>query len=171
MPRNTDRTNREERIAFIQACWHRDIVDEGRDAFLEAIQQLGYRRDQIELFEVPGTLEIPLFAKRLAKSGRFDAIVADTENDEVGRFGDMLEVRVAFKAEEFLMPWVDRIDITGIFAARQILQRLLAERILALGCADDSDRLWPKKRVESMRHGDAYRLVRARRRHARCRRR
>ena len=36
----------------------------------------GYSRDQIELFEVPGTLEIPLQAKRLAETGRFSAIVA-----------------------------------------------------------------------------------------------
>ena len=65
-----------DRIAFIQACWHREIVDEARDAFLTSIQELGYARDQIELFEVPGTLEIPLQAKQLAKSGRFAAIVA-----------------------------------------------------------------------------------------------
>jgi 6,7-dimethyl-8-ribityllumazine synthase len=64
------------RIAFIQACWHREIVDEARDAFLEAIEKLGYARDQVELFEVPGTLEIPLHAKRLAVTGRFSAIVA-----------------------------------------------------------------------------------------------
>ncbi len=68
--------NGELRIAFIQACWHREIVDEARDAFLESIDGLGYKRDQIELFEVPGTLEIPLQAKRLAETGRFAAIVA-----------------------------------------------------------------------------------------------
>ena len=70
----THSSERPNRIAFIQACWHRDIVDAGRDAFLASIQELGYARDQIELFEVPGTLEIPLLAKQLAKSGRFAAI-------------------------------------------------------------------------------------------------
>ncbi len=65
-----------DRIAFIQACWHREIVDEARDAFLVAIEELGYSRDQVDLFEVPGTLEIPLQAKRLAQTGRFRAIVA-----------------------------------------------------------------------------------------------
>jgi len=67
---------RSERIAFIQACWHREIVDQARDAFLSAIEALGYAPNQIELFEVPGTLEIPLQAKRLAETGRFSAIVA-----------------------------------------------------------------------------------------------
>ena len=67
---------RGERIAFIQACWHREIVDQARDAFLEAIEKQGFSSGQVDLFEVPGTLEIPLQAKRLAQTGRFAAIVA-----------------------------------------------------------------------------------------------
>jgi 6,7-dimethyl-8-ribityllumazine synthase len=72
--RNAERN--EARIAFVQACWHREIVDQARDAFLSSIEALGYARSQVELFEVPGTLEIPLQAKRLAETGRFAAIVA-----------------------------------------------------------------------------------------------
>ncbi len=68
--------NGEDRIAFVQACWHREIVDQARDAFLASIEGLGYARSQVDLFEVPGTLEIPLQAKRLAATGRFSAIVA-----------------------------------------------------------------------------------------------
>ncbi len=67
---------RSERIAFIQACWHREIVDQARDAFLDEIEDLGFSRNKVDLFEVPGTLEIPLQAKRLAETGRFSAIVA-----------------------------------------------------------------------------------------------
>jgi len=73
---NLDTNSGEHRIALVQACWHRDIVDQARDAFLESIGELGYTRSQVELFEVPGTLEIPLQAKRLAETGRFSAIVA-----------------------------------------------------------------------------------------------
>lgn len=65
-----------DRIAFIQACWHREIVDQARDSFLSAIDDFGYDRSQVSLYEVPGTLEIPLLAKRLAETGRFSAIVA-----------------------------------------------------------------------------------------------
>ncbi len=64
------------RIAFIQSCWHRDIVDESRDSFLKIIGQNGFRRNQVDLFEVPGAFEIPLHAKLLAKSGQYAAIVA-----------------------------------------------------------------------------------------------
>ncbi len=64
------------RIAFVQACWHRSIVESGRDGFLRALERLGVSPDRVDLFEVPGSLEIPLHAKLLAKTGRYAAIVA-----------------------------------------------------------------------------------------------
>jgi 6,7-dimethyl-8-ribityllumazine synthase len=64
------------RIAFIQACWHRDIVDQCRLAFAAEIVRRGYAVADIDYFEVPGSLELPLQAKLLAKSGRYAAIVA-----------------------------------------------------------------------------------------------
>ena len=66
----------ESRIAFVQACWHRAIVDSGRDGFLRGMERLGVARDRVDLFEVPGSLEIPLHAKLLAKTGRYAALVA-----------------------------------------------------------------------------------------------
>lgn len=64
------------RIAFVQSCWHRDIVDQLRNAFLAEIERLGHPPSSVECFEVPGALEIPLQAQLLAKSGRYGAIVA-----------------------------------------------------------------------------------------------
>ncbi len=64
-----------QRIAFVQSCWHRDIVDRARDSFLAAMARAGHPRDAIDLFEVAGAFEIPLQAKLLAKSGRYAAIV------------------------------------------------------------------------------------------------
>ena len=64
------------RIAFVQAGWHRDIVERGRDGFLDELERLGVPRQCVDGFEVPGSLEIPLHAKLLAKSGRYAAIVA-----------------------------------------------------------------------------------------------
>jgi 6,7-dimethyl-8-ribityllumazine synthase len=71
-PSNTDTG----RIAFIQACWHRDIVDQCKTAFLAEISKSGKQAPEIDLFEVPGVFEIPLHAQLLAKTGRYDAIVA-----------------------------------------------------------------------------------------------
>jgi 6,7-dimethyl-8-ribityllumazine synthase len=67
--------NPTDRIAFVQACWHKDIVDQGRDAFAAEIERQGLVRDQIDFFEVPGSLEIPLQAKLLANTGRYRVIV------------------------------------------------------------------------------------------------
>ena len=65
-----------KRIAFVQACWHRDIVDQGRDAFLAEMTRHGVSPGEIDLYEVPGSLEIPLQAKRLAQTGKYSSIVA-----------------------------------------------------------------------------------------------
>jgi 6,7-dimethyl-8-ribityllumazine synthase len=64
------------RIAFIQSCWHRDIVDQARTSFLRRMEQEGFAAETVECFEVPGAFEIPLRAQLLAKSARYDAIVA-----------------------------------------------------------------------------------------------
>lgn len=64
------------RFAFIQSCWHDDIVNRGRDSFLAEMDRLGVGREAIDLMEVPGAFELPLLAKRLARTGRYAAIVA-----------------------------------------------------------------------------------------------
>jgi 6,7-dimethyl-8-ribityllumazine synthase len=65
-----------ERIAFIQACWHKDIVDQARKAFVEEMGKQGYQASDIDFFEVGGAFEIPLHAKLLARTGRYAGIVA-----------------------------------------------------------------------------------------------
>lgn len=64
------------RIAFIQACWHKDIVDQARQGFVDEVRALGQDPAQIDFFEVGGAFEIPLHAKRLAQSGQYAAVVA-----------------------------------------------------------------------------------------------
>ena len=63
------------RIALIESGWHKDIVGRGRDSLLAELAQLGVSRDRVDTFEVPGAFEIPLHAKRLARSGRYAAII------------------------------------------------------------------------------------------------
>ncbi|WP_166907251.1 6,7-dimethyl-8-ribityllumazine synthase [Mycobacterium sp. DL440] len=63
-------------IAFVQATWHRSIVDKAREGFTEQIGTHGIAVDALAFFEVPGAFEIPLTAKRLALTGRYRAIVA-----------------------------------------------------------------------------------------------
>ena len=41
------------RIAFVQANWHKDIVGQGREAFLESFEAQGGARDRVDIFDVP----------------------------------------------------------------------------------------------------------------------
>jgi 6,7-dimethyl-8-ribityllumazine synthase len=65
-----------QRVAFVQSAWHRDVVAECRDAFLAEIEARHIARAQIDVFEVPGSFEIPLHVQLLAKTRRYTAIVA-----------------------------------------------------------------------------------------------
>ena len=69
-------TTAKKRIAFLQSCWHSDIVDRGRDAFLAEMKRLGTASKNIDVLEVPGAFELPLLAKRMAQSGRYAGVVA-----------------------------------------------------------------------------------------------
>ncbi|MEB0208563.1 6,7-dimethyl-8-ribityllumazine synthase [Pseudomonas sp. CCC3.1] len=64
-----------ERVAFIQASWHKEIVDQSRKGFLAEMLLQGYQESDIDFFEVGGAFEIPLHAKLLAKTGRYAGIV------------------------------------------------------------------------------------------------
>jgi 6,7-dimethyl-8-ribityllumazine synthase len=64
------------KIAYVQASWHTNITDRCKEAFLEEIGRQGYLTADVECFSTPGSLEIPLFSKRLAQTGRYLAICA-----------------------------------------------------------------------------------------------
>ena len=63
------------RVAFVQAGWHAELVDRGREGFLAELHAL-VPDPSVDVVEVPGAFEIPLRAQRLAATGRYDAIVA-----------------------------------------------------------------------------------------------
>ena len=64
------------RIAFVQARWHADIVDECRIAFVDHIGRSTKGSAVVDVFDVPGAFEIPLQARALARTGRYSAVVA-----------------------------------------------------------------------------------------------
>ena len=67
-------TVRSKRIAFLHASWHTDIVLNCLEGFRAELVERGYDYDKIEVIPVPGAYEIPLQAKLMAKTGRYDAI-------------------------------------------------------------------------------------------------
>jgi 6,7-dimethyl-8-ribityllumazine synthase len=63
-----------QRVAFVQSSWHREVVEECRIAFLVEIE--ARHITNVDVFEVPGSFEIPLHAQILAKTRRYTAVVA-----------------------------------------------------------------------------------------------
>lgn len=72
---STSATSHRPRFAFVQAGWHADIVGRAREAFFAELGQHDVPPDAVDVFDVPGAFEIPLHAQRLARSGRYAAIV------------------------------------------------------------------------------------------------
>jgi 6,7-dimethyl-8-ribityllumazine synthase len=62
------------RIGVIAARYNRDLCDALLASTLETLGALGAKR--VEVRRVPGSYEIPVLAMALARSGRFDAVVA-----------------------------------------------------------------------------------------------
>src|ERR1700740_2447800 len=76
LPPEHPRFAKPQRIAFVQASWHREVVMECQTAFLAEAEARHIPRAAIDIFEVPGSFEIPLHAQILAKTRRYTALVA-----------------------------------------------------------------------------------------------
>src|SRR5215472_16584194 len=76
LSRSHPRFAKPQRVAFVQSCWHREVVMECQRAFLAEAEARHIPRAAIDIFEVRGSFEIPLHAQILAKTRRYTAIVA-----------------------------------------------------------------------------------------------
>ena len=63
------------RIGVVASQFNNFITDRLLAGALDALQQAGATEEQIEIARVPGSFELPIVAKKLAASGRFDSII------------------------------------------------------------------------------------------------
>jgi 6,7-dimethyl-8-ribityllumazine synthase len=63
------------RIGVVASQFNSFITDRLLAGALDALQQAGATEEQIEIARVPGSLELPIVAKKLAASGRFDSVI------------------------------------------------------------------------------------------------
>ncbi|HEV2862711.1 MAG TPA: 6,7-dimethyl-8-ribityllumazine synthase [Pyrinomonadaceae bacterium] len=63
------------RFAVVSSRWNDFLTSRLVEGALDALERLGADEGSVEHFRVPGSFEIPLLAHRLAKSGKFDAVV------------------------------------------------------------------------------------------------
>jgi 6,7-dimethyl-8-ribityllumazine synthase len=64
------------RVAIVAASWHKDIVGVAVSAIRHEFDRCRIPAEQTSVIDVPGAFEIPLHARRLARTGRFDAVIA-----------------------------------------------------------------------------------------------
>ena len=62
-------------FGIVASRFNQFITDRLLAAALDALERAGATEKQIELIRVPGSLEIPIAAKKLAQTGRCDAII------------------------------------------------------------------------------------------------
>ncbi len=66
----------EIKIAIIGSNFQREITDALEEHCIDTLLGKGIRKEQILSVRVPGSLEIPLAAKKLAEKNKFDALIA-----------------------------------------------------------------------------------------------
>lgn len=64
------------KIAIVASTYRRKVTDNLVKNCLETLGKKGLAPNQVETFHVPGALEIPLIAKKLAQKNVYDAIIA-----------------------------------------------------------------------------------------------
>jgi 6,7-dimethyl-8-ribityllumazine synthase len=63
------------RFGIVVSRFNSSVTERLLQGALKALRQCGARDDRIEITEVPGAFELPLFAGSFANSGKFDAII------------------------------------------------------------------------------------------------
>ncbi|MGB9179091.1 MAG: 6,7-dimethyl-8-ribityllumazine synthase [Pyrinomonadaceae bacterium] len=63
------------RFALVASRWNDFLTARLVEGALDALERLGADEKGVELYKVPGSFEIPLLARKLAGSGKFDAVI------------------------------------------------------------------------------------------------
>ena len=63
------------KIAFVVSRFNEFVSERLLEGALDSLARHGGNKDEVTVLRVPGAFELPLTAKKLAESGKFDAIV------------------------------------------------------------------------------------------------
>jgi 6,7-dimethyl-8-ribityllumazine synthase len=74
--RRSELGGKDLRVAIVASRFNGEITEDLLRGALVALEASSVSRDRIEIFRVPGAFEIPMIAKAVAMTGRFDGIIA-----------------------------------------------------------------------------------------------
>ncbi|MBA2732769.1 MAG: 6,7-dimethyl-8-ribityllumazine synthase [Acidobacteria bacterium] len=63
------------RFAIVASRWNDFLTSRLVEGALDALERLGVDEKSVELFKVPGSFEIPLLARKVAASKKWDAVI------------------------------------------------------------------------------------------------
>ena len=72
----TDLNGQGLRVGIVMSRFNQDVCEGLLSACVDELQRLGVSHELMRIATVPGALEIPLTLQTMARSGRFDALVA-----------------------------------------------------------------------------------------------
>lgn len=72
---NVEHIKNQFNIAIIVSRFNEEITQKLCDGALQRLNELGFHEEQITLIWVPGAVEIPLIAKRIAQTESIEAII------------------------------------------------------------------------------------------------
>lgn len=64
------------KYALIVSRWNSFVVESLKEGALDTLRRHGIKDEDVTIVYAPGAFEFPLVAKKLAASGKFDAIIA-----------------------------------------------------------------------------------------------
>jgi 6,7-dimethyl-8-ribityllumazine synthase len=63
------------KFAIVESLWNDFLTSRMTSGALETLEKFGATNEDVEIFKVPGSFELPLAAKKVAQKGGFDAII------------------------------------------------------------------------------------------------
>lgn len=63
------------RFAIIASRWNDFLTSRLTEGALDALERLGAEEKSVAIYKVPGSFEIPLLARKVAGSGKYDAVI------------------------------------------------------------------------------------------------
>ncbi|MBU3978472.1 6,7-dimethyl-8-ribityllumazine synthase [Patescibacteria group bacterium] len=66
---------KQHRIAIISSEFWKDIVESLEKHCILSLEKNGIQKEKIDVFRVPGSLEIPIIAKKVAQKNKYSAII------------------------------------------------------------------------------------------------
>jgi 6,7-dimethyl-8-ribityllumazine synthase len=63
------------RFAIVVSRWNDFLTSKLVEGSLDALESLGAEEKSIEIFKVPGSFELPVVAKKVCESKKFDAVI------------------------------------------------------------------------------------------------